>query len=455
MIGEIQSADDHLFVFVDTNVFLHFTFFNLVDWCKELNVRAVTLILPRVVIEELDRHKWGTARRERERAKSVLRAIGALNLAAGPATLRERATIDTLDEEREAPFFAAHNLRRDSGDDRLLAAALAFKDDHPESRTAILSDDTGLALRGPCRKIEVIGPAEHLRLPDEPDETQRALEAARRELTAMKNVAPKPRLSFVEGAVLEREVRLAGPFEPDARQRLLAAWRGRHRLAQATPDSFLMPGGGHLNLQLLRSQPGFVSPDDARQHNQAVEDCFSRYSAYLDGWPAMVNGRRRCIGIELVLGNEGTAPADDIDLVLWTQAKGIWREERPKIAPPPAMRRARGPYDLFAAPYLPDVDLSGLRHRDDPIDGPNIDESNPVEAQFTVMRLKHHVPCALPKVYFQFAGDGDLTSFGIQYRMVAANIREPYEGSLNVRLTREAPALSSSDDLFRDDDDDE
>jgi hypothetical protein len=216
-----------------------------------------------------------------------------------------------------------------------------------------------------------------------------------------------------------------------------------------------MPGGGHLNLELLRSLPGFISAEDARQHNQAVEDYFSRYSAYLDGWPAMANGRRRCIGLELVLGNEGTAPADDVHLVLWTPAKGIWREELPKFEPPPAMPRARSSYELFAAPYLPDVDLSGLRHRDDPIDGPNIDENNPAEAQYSVVRVKHHVPCALPKVYFQFASDEDLASFAVQYRLVAANVREPYEGCLNVRLTREPPAPSSPDELFADDDDDE
>jgi hypothetical protein len=80
-------------------------------------------------------------------------------------------------------------------------------------------------------------------------------------------------------------------------------------------------------------------------------------------------------------------------------------------------------------------DVSRLRHRDNPIDGPNIDEDNPAEVEYTITRVKHHVPCGLPRVHFQFATDEDVASFAINYRLVAANIREPREGMLNVRIT--------------------
>ena len=76
----------------------------------------------------------------------------------------------------------------------------------------------------------------------------------------------------------------------------------------------------------------------------------------------------------------------------------------------------------------------GSAGTDDPIDGPNIAADDNTEVQYAVRRVKHHVPCTLPNVYFQFESD-DVASFAINYRLVAANIREPREATLNVKIT--------------------
>jgi hypothetical protein len=70
-------------------------------------------------------------------------------------------------------------------------------------------------------------------------------------------------------------------------------------------------------------------------------------------------------------------------------------------------------------------------------DGPNIsgDGANQV-VQYGIRRVKHHVPCALPKVYFQFASDADVRSFASNARIVAANIRNPETISLHVEVER-------------------
>jgi hypothetical protein len=52
--------------------------------------------------------------------------------------------------------------------------------------------------------MEVAMPADRLKLADEPDETERALETARRELAAAKSAAPKLRVTFEGGLLLPR-----------------------------------------------------------------------------------------------------------------------------------------------------------------------------------------------------------------------------------------------------------
>ena len=83
-------------------------------------------------------------------------------------------------------------------------------------------------------------------------------------------------------------------------------------------------------------------------------------------------------------------------------------------------------------------DLSGLsiRYRDDPIDGPHISEDGRAEVHYAVRRAMHHVPCPLPKIYFQFAADRDVASFTIHYKLVAANIRERREDRLHIKVER-------------------
>ena len=87
----------HAFVFDDTNVLLHYQFFDEVDWHTQLGVTSVTLVFAPVVLSELDRHKWSGSRREKARAKSVLKKIAALALSMTPVSLRPGVDVIALD----------------------------------------------------------------------------------------------------------------------------------------------------------------------------------------------------------------------------------------------------------------------------------------------------------------------------------------------------------------------
>ena len=463
----VRPGAIRVFAFIDTNVLLHYRFFRDVDWAEELGADEATLVFAPVVVEELDERKWAGTRRARARAKKVLKALKGLGLSAMPRKMRPGVQVLALDEEPTDALFVRHRLQPRISDDRLLASVLAFAASQTSSAAImVLTADMGLSLKAATRQIAVTSPDERLRRDDEPDETERELETARRKLVALRAAAPKLKLTLTGEDVLEYKVRRFGEFSAETLGHLLEAWRSKHPYVTAPPDSIMMPGGSRVRLAGLAGLPGFWSKKDAARHNAEIDRVSGEYEAFLRRWPACVNALTCCIEFRFVLENAGTAPADDIDLLISARANGKWLQELPKLPTPPAMPRPRNPLDIrFMAQHRP-WDLGSLRERDDPIHGPIILEDEPENVRYTVQRVKHHVPCDLPVVFFQFDSDEEVRSFTVRYRLVAANVQEPKSNDLHLKLAvatvMEPPSpealLSSGDedgDSARDDERDE
>lgn len=61
------------FVFPDTNTFLHYQNIDQIDWPDVLGCDEVTIVITRIVIRELNRHKDGpTSPKIRERSAAAL-----------------------------------------------------------------------------------------------------------------------------------------------------------------------------------------------------------------------------------------------------------------------------------------------------------------------------------------------------------------------------------------------
>ena len=67
-----------LFTFIDTNVLLHYRFFDEVNWAAQVGADEVTLVFAPVVFDELDKKKWSGTHKQKKRADAVLKRIKAL-----------------------------------------------------------------------------------------------------------------------------------------------------------------------------------------------------------------------------------------------------------------------------------------------------------------------------------------------------------------------------------------
>ena len=434
-----EALNEIAFAFVDANVLIQFRMFDEIDWPKELGVSTVTLVFAPVVFSELDKFKWGGTRRQKNRARAVVKKLDALKLSTTPVGVRSGVQGVALDEEPSDALFTRHRLHPQSADDHLLASCYGFLEEHPGARVLILSADSGLAAKARSRRVELVAPAERLELPDEPDEIERELAQARRELAEVKSASPDLRLTFGQGEThAAYDIQLARAIDGQKRRQLLAAWRKRYPHAEATPPTFIGPAGQKISLDGLIGSFGFMSAKEAAEYNAGVDQVFDRYEAFLDSWPALVNANRRTLPFNLVLENAGTAPATDVVVEFWTDARGVWIEELPKTpAVAPGLAKARSPFDLnVRMPYLDHLGSLHFPAQSRNEDGPNISGEPDRRVQYAVKRVMHLVACGLPVVYFQFENDEAVGSFTLQVRLVAGNIRKPCTDPLHVEVKR-------------------
>ena len=298
-------------------------------------------------------------------------------------------------------------------------------------------------MKAKSRGIDVLTPNESLELADEPDELERELEATRRALAEERSAMPELRLTFSDGEThIKGEIKCAAEFDRATMQRLLKDWRKENPLLNAPPSSFTLPDGSRFSMESFAGLPGVITAEGAERRNAEIDAVFAKYEGFLRAWPQAVNALARTVPVHLVLANDGTAPADDVDVTLETDARGRWLRELPQLPSAPVVPKARSPYDLISPRVLArdfsDLGLS-IRHPAENVDGPNISEDDPSLVQYVVRRVKHHVPCALDVAYFQFGSDDDIASFTLDVTLVAANIRKPKTQQLHIELSRAAP----------------
>lgn len=144
---------------LDTHVFLHYTLFHDVDWVKEFECEHARLIVPLIVLDELDDKTFSHNKRLARRADKVLRAFdGFLETMAadGVSEVRKGVTVEILGDD-------VSHQRRTNSDSEIIDRAQFF---HQviEKPVTMVTGDRGLRVRSKARSIQVVMMPAHLRL---------------------------------------------------------------------------------------------------------------------------------------------------------------------------------------------------------------------------------------------------------------------------------------------------
>ena len=95
-----------------------------------------------------------------------------------------------------------------------------------------------------------------------------------------------------------------------------------------------------------------LPPEEVDRYNSQLEDFFERYKRYVEADWKFRQYRSLTVGLELLVVNEGTAPADDLDVYLHFPDGFLLFEEQVMPEPPHDLPRHVNP-GLDWSSFLP------------------------------------------------------------------------------------------------------
>ena len=228
-----------VFVFMDTNIAMHFLRPDQINWTQYTRSQEVVLVATPIFLRELDRQKFEhNSRKLRERARNYVTWLS-LFVDEPKKLVRSGVRWKFISSEPDLDFSEA-GLSRNVADDHLIASVLSSTWANASNST-VATDDIGFVVKLKARKIHVLSLSENLRLPDAPDQLETENAELRSKLRRIEARMPILAAAFEDGTG-HRRVQL--PDIPDTTGApSLEQVREKHPLITIpqTPDAERLP----------------------------------------------------------------------------------------------------------------------------------------------------------------------------------------------------------------------
>ena len=435
-------VEETLYCYVDTNTFLHFQFFTEVNWCHELQMERVVLVVCPAVLNELDEQKFSDDAKVRERAKKVISRLAELADAGQHAEIRKGVEILFVTKEPDVDWDAK-GLSRVILDDRIIAAILS--EESTKDNSLLLTADLGLRLKAQSKNISCRSLPESLRLSQKKSPEEEELKRLRERLSRLENRLPALTLKLASEENESRDflrfpLRKVPPLTQADIEVKMAEIRKNYQQPPSSPAA---------NPMLAFLSLG-ISQTEIDRFNKQVEQYLKEMPDYLRGKQVYDEFLARTITLRPCLVNDGNSPAEDIDIFMqFPDGFSLADDEHfPKPPLPPQkpttprtlteIFQHMGSYpDLLGKIYMPSF-RSHLRSPDSP-KGPFIKKTNSYEVKFYVPKLKHGLMVELDPIHVIFPSFESPHRFHVDYSIIAANHPEEIKGKVHIIVTVENP----------------
>ena len=421
-----------VYVFLDTNIFLHFNDFEQIDWPTLLNTKdKIIITFAPIVIDELDKHKYNKNQKISRRAKKLLAKIEQF-IETPSLSSYEIKFISTRPSDST---FIASNLDRKEQDDSLLATIKEFSSQIvSDDKIVYVTNDVGPRLKSRTLNIETYKPSDEYLLASEPDETEQQNISLKKELNELKIRIPKVSLVFKNESNLIsfKKEKFDYTKEEFILEKVKQNKSDYPYLKSADKDLYKNPG------RAFASPLDTISDSQLERYNEELKKYYDDFENYIESMYNAFDFTNHSIELNLIIANNGTAPANDIDIEIhFPDGFELLSEDylptvnkKPKPPYKPKNSFDYEPMSLgsFFKP-APSVNLDNLNSSH-----PTIKKSNSYDVSYHVRELKHNQTFELEPLYARFIDIYEAKGFSIDYNLKISNVPTIIPGILNVKF---------------------
>ena len=414
------------YIFLDTNVFIHFKDFDQIDWKNLINSDEDFLItIVPIVIDELDIHKYNKNPKISKRIKRILPKI--------ENYITTGQLVKLITSRPKDETFINNQLNKNEQDDCILASILEFKSILSEKDNVVyITYDTGPRLKAKTLSINCLKIDESYLLPSEPDENEKRSKELEKELSKFKNQSPKVIIGFRDNDKFykcerKKELKSKEIFISESISKLKEKYNYLQKIDFENSTNNLLKA---FSFQAL-------SDDQIKAYNSELDSFFIKYEEYYSSIFDMVSYEKECVDIKLIIRNDGTAPAEDIDLEFHFPDgfELITKKEFPKTSKEPqAPYQPKNKFDYkhnnLNFSILPNNYKSPITNVN--LNAPTIKKTNSYNVDFYLRNLKHNQSFEFETLYLKYDNRELAKNFCIDYKIMISNYPEVIIGKLNV-----------------------
>lgn len=435
------------YLFLDTNIFIHFISYEQIPW-NEIVGDDYKLIIAPIVLDELDKHKTNQNKKISGRVKKIL-----------PKIEQEQTNINSIvDVNLPIPkddTFNKFNLSKSQQDHALLSTMLEFGEKYGLKNLVFISYDTGPRIRARHLGIYVLQLDDKYLLSEEESQEEIELRKLRKENTELKNTFPKVELTFNDGEVFKKiEISPLLQSEEDYTQNELNIVYKTHKpfAIENAKENDINTNISDLSNDLKKNlkwthsleakQP---TVDQKEEYNRKLNLFYSEYDKIAKvkyKWDKIISNS---VMLNLILSNNGTAPANDIDVFLEfpSSVKIYFYKDFPKFEKPtpPYKPKYKGDFDISglsfnytynppAKDYIYIIDKSIKESTLEKYDIEYLDNDNIVVRFKYSNSLKHNMHFSLEPIWVLCN-----SNFYVKYKLLISNYPKQVEGKLNINVS--------------------
>lgn len=438
------GRNSNMKAFLDSMIYLHYRSIEEIDLRPIIGTDDITIVIPRVTLHDLDKQKnTHRSSKVRDRARRILKKIE--QWMSGQAPVRQGVSVEffpvapTIDYQK-------YGLNPQWSDDVLIASILEYSRTHTGEETVLITQDSSPRMIARQLGIAVAELPEEMKLPEEPDPLEVENRELSKKLERLQNALPQLTLCFAGSNEPETHAHFLLSPPPDTMENEITRKINdlRSKLPKQYPSPPKTPSTGpHDSLAALSelyaavASFGPIPPEEYDRYNRDVDEYLAEYEQYMRETWEQNAALRRTIRFEIEIRNTGSAPADDVDVMLhFPDGFSLMSKDDPPNLPkeprPPRKPRSRMEMLTDSIGHIPNLTMPF----------PSIPNFK-VPTSFTIKRtgsytvtdhfkrIKHGASDQLPELFLTFDSYESAKSFHCDYTVRPANLPEPVEGELH------------------------